>query len=134
VIVAGLNQIPGIRCARPAGAFYVFPNVEGTGMPSKALADYLLDKAGWLPWMASVLAVTAGVTCASVTPTRWKTYATPWPASSRRWPRGRRRGRFGGGRRPPPNPYFIQAIWPSIQSAILAPSQVVTFLGEPQWH
>ncbi len=46
VIVDGLNQIPGFRCARPAGAFYVFPNVEGTGMPSKELADYLLNKAG----------------------------------------------------------------------------------------
>jgi aspartate/methionine/tyrosine aminotransferase len=45
-IVAGLNEIPGFRCARPAGAFYVFPNVEGTGMASKPLADYLLDKAG----------------------------------------------------------------------------------------
>jgi len=46
VIVEGLNRIPGFRCARPAGAFYVFPNVEGTGMPSKQLADYLLQEAG----------------------------------------------------------------------------------------
>ncbi len=46
VIVAGLNQIPGFRCAQPAGAFYAFPNVEDTGMSSKALADYLLEEAG----------------------------------------------------------------------------------------
>jgi aspartate/methionine/tyrosine aminotransferase len=46
VIVEGLNQIPGFRCARPAGAFYVFPNVEGTGLSSKAVADYLLEEAG----------------------------------------------------------------------------------------
>jgi aspartate/methionine/tyrosine aminotransferase len=46
VIVAGLNQIPGFRCANPAGAFYVFPNIEGTGMASKELADYLLNEAG----------------------------------------------------------------------------------------
>jgi aspartate/methionine/tyrosine aminotransferase len=46
VIVAGLNQIPGFRCANPGGAFYVFPNIEGVGMASKPLADYLLDKAG----------------------------------------------------------------------------------------
>jgi len=46
VIVDGLNRIPGFRCARPAGAFYVFPNVEGTGMSSKAAADYLLEEAG----------------------------------------------------------------------------------------
>ncbi|MBN1217844.1 MAG: pyridoxal phosphate-dependent aminotransferase [Anaerolineae bacterium] len=46
VIVSGLNQIPGFRCPQPAGAFYAFPNVEGTGMSSKALADYLLETAG----------------------------------------------------------------------------------------
>lgn len=46
LLVSALNQIPGFRCVNPAGAFYVFPNVEGTGMSSKALADYLLDKAG----------------------------------------------------------------------------------------
>jgi aspartate/methionine/tyrosine aminotransferase len=46
VIVDGLNRIPGFRCARPVGAFYVFPNVEGTGMSSKAVADCLLEEAG----------------------------------------------------------------------------------------
>jgi aspartate aminotransferase len=46
VIVDGLNQIPGFRCAQPSGAFYVFPNVEGTGMSSKSLADHLLETAG----------------------------------------------------------------------------------------
>jgi aspartate/methionine/tyrosine aminotransferase len=45
-IVDGLNHIPGFRCARPAGAFYVFPNVEGTGIASKALSDLILEKAG----------------------------------------------------------------------------------------
>ena len=44
--VAGLNRIPGFRCALPAGAFYAFPNVTGTGMPSKDLADLLLEEAG----------------------------------------------------------------------------------------
>jgi aspartate aminotransferase len=46
VIAAGLNQIPGFRCALPAGAFYAFPNVTGTGMRSKAVADLLLNEAG----------------------------------------------------------------------------------------
>jgi aspartate aminotransferase len=46
VIVDGLNQIPGFRCLRPAGAFYVFPNVEGTGLASEQLADHLLETAG----------------------------------------------------------------------------------------
>ncbi|SRR5579883_2494948 len=45
-ICQGLNGIPGFRCSLPAGAFYAFPNVEGTGMSSKDLADYLLYDAG----------------------------------------------------------------------------------------
>jgi aspartate/methionine/tyrosine aminotransferase len=46
VIVKGLNQIPGFKCIMPAGAFYAFPNIEGTGRKSKELADYLLNEAG----------------------------------------------------------------------------------------
>jgi aspartate/methionine/tyrosine aminotransferase len=45
-IVEGLNQIPGIRCQRPPGAFYVFPNIIGIGWGSKKLADYILNEAG----------------------------------------------------------------------------------------
>jgi aspartate aminotransferase len=44
--VEALNQVPGFRCALPGGAFYAFPNVEGTGMSSKDLADCLLYEAG----------------------------------------------------------------------------------------
>ena len=44
--VAELNQIPGFRCAVPEGAFYAFPNIEGTGWKSKPLADALLEQAG----------------------------------------------------------------------------------------
>jgi aspartate/methionine/tyrosine aminotransferase len=29
LVVNGLNAIPGIRCQRPKGAFYVFPNIAG---------------------------------------------------------------------------------------------------------
>jgi aspartate/methionine/tyrosine aminotransferase len=46
VIVKGLNEIPGFRCVVPDGAFYVFPNITGTGVPSKQLADMLLTDAG----------------------------------------------------------------------------------------
>jgi aspartate/methionine/tyrosine aminotransferase len=42
----GLNRIPGIRCARPGGAFYAFANIKGTGMDSKTAADFLLNEAG----------------------------------------------------------------------------------------
>jgi aspartate aminotransferase len=44
--VAALNQVPGFRCALPGGAFYAFPNVTGTGLSSKDLADCLLNEAG----------------------------------------------------------------------------------------
>ena len=43
---ARLNTLPGFRCPLPEGAFYAFPNIEGTGWKSKLLADALLDKAG----------------------------------------------------------------------------------------
>jgi aspartate aminotransferase len=46
VIVDGLNAIPGFRCLKPRGAFYAFPNIEGTGLRSKALEELLLEKAG----------------------------------------------------------------------------------------
>jgi len=46
VMVAGLNKIKGFSCLLPKGAFYVFPNIKGTGWPSKKLADALLDDAG----------------------------------------------------------------------------------------
>ena len=45
-ICQGLNEVPGFRCAIPGGAFYAFPNVTGTGMDSKELADFLLNEAG----------------------------------------------------------------------------------------
>ncbi len=46
VIVPGLNAIEGIRCQNPKGAFYVFPNIEGTGMNEVEFADYLMVEAG----------------------------------------------------------------------------------------
>jgi aspartate aminotransferase len=44
--VPGLNAIEGMRCALPKGAFYAFPNVEGTGMTDKDFANYLMERAG----------------------------------------------------------------------------------------
>jgi aspartate/methionine/tyrosine aminotransferase len=46
VIVSGLNKIKGITCKKPSGAFYVFPNIKGTGMDCRQLGDYLLNEAG----------------------------------------------------------------------------------------
>jgi aspartate aminotransferase len=42
----GLNQLKGFRCQKPEGAFYAFPNITGTGMTSRRLADALLNEAG----------------------------------------------------------------------------------------
>jgi len=46
LIVDGLNSIPGFKCLKPKGSFYVFPNITGTGMKSKDLETFLLEKAG----------------------------------------------------------------------------------------
>jgi len=45
-VVGGLNAIPGFVCQKPQGAFYVFPNITGTGMGSSELANLILEKAG----------------------------------------------------------------------------------------
>jgi aspartate aminotransferase len=44
--VEEINKIPGLRCSLPAGAFYAFVNITGTGWSSKALADALLEDVG----------------------------------------------------------------------------------------
>jgi aspartate aminotransferase len=44
--VAGLNKIKGFSCRMPKGAFYAFPNITGTGWPSKKLANAMLEEAG----------------------------------------------------------------------------------------
>jgi aspartate aminotransferase len=41
-----INRIKGFRCNVPKGAFYMFPNITGTGWKSKPLADALLNEAG----------------------------------------------------------------------------------------
>jgi aspartate/methionine/tyrosine aminotransferase len=46
LIVGGLNELPGVECATPEGAFYAFPRISGTGFASDALADLLLNEAG----------------------------------------------------------------------------------------
>jgi aspartate/methionine/tyrosine aminotransferase len=46
VVVSGLNDVPGLTCATPRGAFYAFPNISATGLSSKAFADRLLQEAG----------------------------------------------------------------------------------------
>jgi len=45
-VVKGLNNIPGIQCATPRGAFYAFPNVSALKMPVNELANRMLEEAG----------------------------------------------------------------------------------------
>jgi aspartate aminotransferase len=46
IIVDGLNALPGVTCKMPAGAFYAYPNIQGTKMRSSDLAGLLLNEAG----------------------------------------------------------------------------------------
>ena len=46
LIVEELNALPGFRCIEPAGAFYAFPNIEGTGMSARQAQDRFLEEAG----------------------------------------------------------------------------------------
>ena len=54
LIVAGLNDLPGVSCVMPRGAFYAFPNVRDVPIAAEELADRLLEEAG-----VAVLAGTA---------------------------------------------------------------------------
>ena len=44
--MSGLNEIDGVSCVMPRGAFYAFPNVKRLGRRSAALNDALLNEAG----------------------------------------------------------------------------------------
>ena len=46
LIVEGLNQLPGITCQNPQGAFYVFPNIKGLKKSSQEVADWFLEECG----------------------------------------------------------------------------------------
>ena len=46
LLVDGLRRIPGFTCAMTAGAFYAFPEVIGTGLDGRTMADRLLQEAG----------------------------------------------------------------------------------------
>jgi aspartate/methionine/tyrosine aminotransferase len=46
LVVGGLNEIDGVTCNYPKGAFYAFPSLDSCGRSSKELADYLLEEAG----------------------------------------------------------------------------------------
>ena len=44
--VKAINEVPGLSCQCPEGAFYIFINAKPLGMSSEELAGYLLESAG----------------------------------------------------------------------------------------
>ena len=46
VIVRELNDVPGVSCVNPLGAFYAFPNISETGIDARTLQERLLEEAG----------------------------------------------------------------------------------------
>jgi aspartate aminotransferase len=44
-LIPALNDLPGMTCATPEGAFYAFPNIKGTGLTSEELTTRLLEEA-----------------------------------------------------------------------------------------
>jgi aspartate/methionine/tyrosine aminotransferase len=46
ILVKGLNELPGVSCLNPGGAFYVFPNIQGTGMDEVEFTRIMLEEAG----------------------------------------------------------------------------------------
>jgi aspartate aminotransferase len=38
--------LPGVRCATPDGAFYVFPNITGVTPDDRQLGSFFLEEAG----------------------------------------------------------------------------------------
>ena len=46
LIYEGLNDLNGVECSLPGGAFYAFPNVKGTGMSGVEFAKKCLHEAG----------------------------------------------------------------------------------------
>jgi aminotransferase len=45
LVYNALRQMPGIRVLNPRGAFYIFPDVSGTGKTPNELAKFLLESA-----------------------------------------------------------------------------------------
>lgn len=43
MLVNGLNKVKGVSCLSPGGAFYVFPNIKGTGKSSDEVVELLMN-------------------------------------------------------------------------------------------
>ena len=45
-LIGALNDIPGITCRMPRGAFYAFPDISSFGLSSEEFCHRLLQEAG----------------------------------------------------------------------------------------
>jgi aspartate/methionine/tyrosine aminotransferase len=59
LIHKGLNELPGVECSLPGGAFYAFPKVIGTGMNGEEFCKKAMHEAG----VAIVPGTAFGKTC-----------------------------------------------------------------------
>ena len=59
LIHKGLNDLPGVECSLPGGAFYAFPNIKGTGMTGGEFCKKAMHEAG----VAIVPGTAFGKTC-----------------------------------------------------------------------
>ena len=59
MIYKGLNDLPGVECSLPGGAFYAFPNIKGTGMSGAEFCEKAMHEAG----VAIVPGTAFGQTC-----------------------------------------------------------------------
>jgi len=79
LIVAGLNEIRGLLCLKPGGAFYVFPSISGTGLSSEQFSDYVLKNIGIATCPGKYFWVLlAKATSDSVMQIRMKKYPKPY--------------------------------------------------------
>ena len=46
LLIERINDIPGVYCMTPKGAFYAFADVRELGLPSLELAEYLVNEVG----------------------------------------------------------------------------------------
>ena len=91
LVARRMNQVPGVRCAVPKGAFYAFPNVSGTGWNERDLQAGLLEEAGVATIAGTDFGAEGAASSASPAPTAAKTLMLPSIGSRGSWPRTRPR-------------------------------------------
>ncbi|MFN8424167.1 MAG: aminotransferase class I/II-fold pyridoxal phosphate-dependent enzyme [Anaerolineae bacterium] len=76
-VVERLGALPGVRCVRPAGAFYAFPDISATGLDDMALQAPSSRTPASRSWPAAASGRPAPDTCACRTRPRCPTSNAP---------------------------------------------------------